>query len=80
MEVDIKESNLVIRITDNGNGIPFVNQSKIFNRGFTTKSDKGGTGLGLACAKLVMGVINGNVTLESSCIGRTVFKVSVPLY
>ena len=41
-----------IQITDNGSGIPFVHQKKIFNAGFSTR--RGGWGLGLTLAMRIV--------------------------
>lgn len=69
---------LVISIEDNGEGIPWEMQSKIFTPNFTTKTS--GTGLGLAMCKGIVEQAKGNIWFETA-IGRgTTFIVELPLH
>lgn len=68
-----------IRVSDNGRGIPYGDQGKIFLAGFTTR--KGGWGLGLSLAKRIIEEYhNGYIRLLSSTpdVG-TVFQILLPL-
>lgn len=71
----------VLRVTDDGPGIPAALQSEAFERfarGDTSRSRKGGsTGLGLAIAAAVVRAHAGSITVESAP-GRTVFTVGLP--
>jgi C4-dicarboxylate-specific signal transduction histidine kinase len=49
---ELLDNHILIRISDNGEGIPDQMQSKIFIPNFTTKSS--GTGLGLAMSKTIV--------------------------
>jgi signal transduction histidine kinase len=79
--ITVKESvtgNFVlITITDNGNGIPVIMQSKIFTPNFTTKTS--GTGLGLAMCKGIVEQNKGNIWFETKEAVGTVFYVELPL-
>lgn len=68
-----------ILIADNGNGIPYSDQGKVFKAGFTTR--KGGWGLGLSLARrIVEEYHSGSARLVSSTPGMgTVFSISLPL-
>lgn len=68
-----------VRVSDNGSGIPYRDQGKIFRAGFTTR--KGGWGLGLSLARRIIEEYhNGSIRLLSSTpeVG-TVFSILLPL-
>lgn len=72
----------VLRVIDNGPGIPPGLQSEVFERfarGDTSRSRKGGsTGLGLAIVSAVVKAHNGTIAVASSP-GHTEFTVRLPL-
>lgn len=69
--------DIVIRVTDNGGGIPTEKQSHIFEPFFTTKSVGKGIGLGLFISYSIIQKHGGSLTFESNTNG-TVFTVSLP--
>ena len=71
ISVNAKEGRYIVRITDNGKGIPDEAKASIFQPYFTTKS--GGTGLGLAIVKNIMTEIGGEINFESQVSEGTVF-------
>jgi signal transduction histidine kinase/DNA-binding NarL/FixJ family response regulator len=69
---------VVVDVIDNGVGIPPDQVDKIWMAFYTTKGDRGGTGLGLpACAQIV-GQLNGKITMESEVGLGTTFSVFLP--
>ncbi len=66
----------VIRIHDNGPGIPADLQEKVFEPFFSTKED--GTGLGLSIAVRVIEQHGGRITLESDEGSGTTFVITLP--
>ncbi len=74
---EIKKENILIRISDNGEGIPEEMQGKIFTPNFTTKSS--GTGLGLAMSKSIIEQSGGEVWFETRLGEGTTFFVQLPL-
>lgn len=62
-------------IEDNGKGISLKEQSRIFKPFYTNK--KIGTGMGLTIALDLLEDIGGNLKLEESKTGKTVFSVSI---
>ncbi|MEO6819145.1 MAG: HAMP domain-containing sensor histidine kinase [Ginsengibacter sp.] len=74
---EIIDSNVLITIRDNGNGIPDAKISKIFTPNFTTKSS--GTGLGLAMCKGIVEKIDGKIWFETKENEWTIFYVEIPL-
>ncbi|MBX7182435.1 MAG: HAMP domain-containing histidine kinase [Bacteroidia bacterium] len=70
------ENQVIIRIQDNGSGIPNEVQEKIFMPNFTTKSS--GMGLGLAMAKNIMEQANGQISFETGPNQGTTFQICLP--
>lgn len=72
----------LIKIIDNGCGIPEENLPHIFNRFYSvnkTLSRKlGGAGLGLSIVKNIIEKHQGNITAESNPDGGTIFTVALP--
>ena len=75
---ELKEDHILIRISDNGEGIPEQMQSKIFIPNFTTKSS--GTGLGLAMSKTIVEQAKGQIWFETEEDSGTTFFVELPIY
>jgi len=70
----IEDTYLAVSFQDNGEGIPEVYQSKIFNPFFTTKSAEDGSGLGLDICKKIIERHNGKIEFTSKP-GNTCFTV-----
>ena len=69
---------VVIRVADNGPGIPEVDLENVFDPFFTTKELGKGTGLGLSiCARLVQGM-GGRIDAENRPEGGVCFVVRLP--
>lgn len=68
---------ITVSITDNGEGIPLLTQSKIFTPNFTTKSS--GTGLGLAMSKTIAEQARGDIWFVTKEGEGTTFFVKLPL-
>jgi signal transduction histidine kinase len=66
----------VLKIEDNGRGIPEEVQSKIFDSNFTTKVK--GMGIGLKLVKRFLEGINGSIQLVKSSPEGTTFRISIP--
>jgi GAF domain-containing protein/CheY-like chemotaxis protein len=70
---------VVVDVTDNGEGIPPDQIDKIWVAFYTTKGNRGGTGLGLpACAKII-GQLGGKITVQSEIGAGTTFSVHLPI-
>ncbi|MFA5926014.1 MAG: ATP-binding protein [Parcubacteria group bacterium] len=80
----VKESgNVLIKIKDNGYGIPEGQQGKIFTKMFRADNirtkDTEGTGLGLYIAKAIVKQSGGRIWFESDEKKGTIFYVSLPI-
>jgi nitrogen fixation/metabolism regulation signal transduction histidine kinase len=74
---ELNETHIIVKVTDNGDGIPVQTQSKIFIPNFTTKSS--GTGLGLAMSKTIVEQAKGKIWFETKEGEGTTFFVELPL-
>lgn len=83
LDIDYKNGDLVIIISDNGIGMSKEVQDKIFKPfeqadGSTTRK-YGGTGLGLSITQTLVEMMNGRIELDSKKNIGTSFKVTIPL-
>jgi signal transduction histidine kinase len=69
----------VVRVIDNGVGIPVDVQPRVFEAFFTTKPMGEGTGLGLDIVQRIVAQQHGGRVDVESVPGRTVFTVRLPL-
>lgn len=72
-----KSATLTISIADNGPGIPADQLSKIFDA-FHSSKGHGGTGLGLAAARKIVGELGGLINVESTVGEGTTFHIVLP--
>lgn len=75
----VENNNLIVKIKDNGVGIPTDIQNKIFNVGFTTKKIGIGTGLGLSISKKIIELHKGTISFISKSNEGTEFTVCIPV-
>jgi len=69
---------VVVKVADDGRGIPEETRARIFDPFFTTKPVGQGTGLGLDLARRLVYLHHGDIDFSSQP-GRTVFRVRVPV-
>ena len=73
-----ERQRVVVRVVDNGPGIPAEIRARIFDPFFTTKPVGRGTGLGLDIVRRLVIHNDAEIDVESRP-GRTEFRVSLPL-
>ena len=73
------ESYIVVKIIDNGSGIPADQQKKIFDPFFTTKLTGKGTGLGLWISYNIIERMGGAITLSSEAGKGSTFVLEIPV-
>ncbi len=71
-------NSILIKVKDNGRGIPAEAQEKLFTPNFTTKTS--GMGLGLAIVKNIVKNTNGKIWFETQENEGTTFYVEFPAY
>lgn len=71
------DNHIVMKIVDNGEGIPKENLQKIFNLYFTSKAK--GTGIGLSIIQRIINEHDGIITVESDSQIGTTFTISLPI-
>lgn len=71
-------ARVVVRVVDDGQGIPAAVRGRIFDPFFTTKAMGQGTGLGLDIVRRLVMHNDGTIEVESQP-GRTEFRVALPL-
>jgi len=74
-----EDDRIVVRIKDNGMGIPPHVREKIFNPFFTTKPTDQGTGLGLALSNDIVREHGGRIEVDSEPGEYTEMAISLPL-
>lgn len=72
-----EKQNVVVRVLDNGPGVPAEIRDRIFDPFFTTKPMGQGTGLGLDIVRRLVRHNDGAVDLEMR-LGQTEFRVTLP--
>ncbi|WP_293087652.1 response regulator [Okeania sp. SIO3B5] len=71
--------NAIVRIADNGTGMPEEVKAKIFQQEFTTKEVGKGTGLGMAIAHQIITEKHGGKISCDSVVGQgTIFTIVIP--
>jgi signal transduction histidine kinase len=79
LEVVLEEEgkSAVLRVTDQGYGIPDDLLEKIFDLYFTTKA--GGSGIGLAMTYRILQLHHGSIEVQSNVGSGTEFRLRIPL-
>ncbi|MBI5491138.1 MAG: sensor histidine kinase [Deltaproteobacteria bacterium] len=74
----LEGGRVVLRVRDNGPGIPRENLTRIFQPFFTTKPVGRGTGLGLAICYGLVQELGGTIAVDSAAGGGTTFTIALP--
>lgn len=77
--IPIEKEQILIKISDNGSGIPQEIQSRLFDPFFTTKAVGKGTGLGLSISyQIIVDKHGGKLWCESSSKTGATFYIQLP--
>ncbi len=77
-ETDTQGDVAVVRVRDSGRGVPDSARGHLFEPFFTTKVPGRGTGLGLFVSKGIVTGLGGELLMEESGPGGTVFRITLP--
>jgi signal transduction histidine kinase len=75
--MDLVESQVTVRISDSGPGIPEEALARIYERDFTTKGT--GSGIGLYVARALVEMHGGKIDVDSRRERGTVVEVRLPI-
>ncbi|MHB8842573.1 MAG: ATP-binding protein, partial [Candidatus Aquicultor sp.] len=75
IEAGCEDDRVIIKVEDNGKGIPVENISKIFSEGFTTKAN--GHGIGLSIVKKCLANYEGEIAAANSEAGGALFVMKL---
>ncbi|MEM9541638.1 MAG: PAS domain S-box protein [Cyanobacteria bacterium P01_E01_bin.42] len=78
IQTQCKDENIVIRISDNGNGMSKETRAKLFDPFFTTKAVGKGTGLGLSISYQIVTEKHQGMLSCTSQPGKTTFTIEIP--
>ena len=78
ISLETTENKVIVKVMDNGRGIPVELGDKLFQPNFTTKSS--GMGMGLAIVKNIIEHAGGEIRYETLPGEGTTFIVELPLY
>jgi len=77
---DRRTDRVIVKVSDNGKGVPDSVASRIFEPFFTTKEVGHGTGLGLAITHRIVEAHGGGIELEKTPGGGATFVLSFPAH
>jgi signal transduction histidine kinase len=80
VEAFVEHANVIVRIKDNGIGIPPENLARIFEPFFTTRPVGQGVGLGLSVCRGTAAAAGGTIGVESTPGEGSTFTVTLPAF
>ncbi len=79
IHVGIKDEQVLMEVSDKGDGIENEHLSKLFQPFYQVSDDKEGAGLGLAIVQEIIKAHDGEITVESEIGKGTTFRIRLPL-
>lgn len=77
--VESDAKNIIIKIEDQGSGIPDAYKEKVFEPFFSTKPSTDGSGLGLSVVRGIIKNHNGEIIVKDNLPNGTIFKIKLPI-
>lgn len=79
VSTDVSDEQVVIAVSDTGDGIGEEHRDRIFTPGFTTKAHQGGMGLGLSSCRRIAEEHGGTLEVHHQDTGGTRFELAIPI-
>ncbi len=79
VSIRLDDTSLMLAIADTGCGISPEDLARVFDRYYTTRNARGGTGLGLPLSRQIVRDLGGDLTLDSTVDEGTIAMVFLPL-
>jgi signal transduction histidine kinase len=79
VRASVDEGSAVVAVADDGKGMDEQTRERAFEPFFTTRADRGGTGLGLAMVRDTVVTHGGSITVRSTRGRGTTFEMRLPL-
>src|SRR5262245_24772624 len=79
VSLQVSGTDALIRVSDDGRGIPEAQRGRIFERFVRHEADYTGAGLGLPIARWIAEAHGGRLILESTGANGSIFAVTLPL-
>lgn len=83
ISADIAKNDVIIKVEDNGPGIPEEEKEHIFERFYrlddSRTRDTGGTGLGLAIARETINMHGGSINVAAKQDAGSIFVITIPM-
>ncbi len=76
IKISSEKKDIIVEVTDTGNGIPKENIQRIFNLYYTTKAT--GTGIGLGIIQRIINEHDGIITVKSEVNNGASFIITIP--
>jgi signal transduction histidine kinase len=79
IKTSVEDNKVIVRISDDGQGISEENLERVFDPGFTTKGVGVGTGLGLSISYNIIHDHSGEIQVESEVGKGSTFSIILPI-
>jgi PAS domain S-box-containing protein len=79
LKAEAERGMVVLRVADNGPGIPDAVRGRVFDPFFTTKPDGKGTGVGLSLCRSIVAAHGGSIAVEDTPGGGCTVVVGLPI-
>lgn len=74
------DTQVLVEVADDGPGVPPEVGDRVFEFGFTTRADAGGTGFGLSLSRHLAGHMDGDLSVGSAPEGGALFTLRLPRF
>lgn len=80
VSTETKGDGVILKIADNGMGVPLEMRERIFTKFFQSNTTQGGKGIGLAVCKEMMENLGGHISAKNNSPHGTIFELFFPTH